>query len=204
MLDKNIWMHFSFSNNVSERPAKICTRVTSKWVNVEKWKKWWWWERRWWTIHLSTPGTHQTDLMDTSLRKTFSQVNKEEKNAKELKRVLPKRLDELKSSMPSFSLSENWALIRCLSLTLFFHKLAKMLWISTKAQSCYHIVVYLWSRNDVAYSSWCCCFGCFTVTPTVCTQLCEAPRLPVLQTWKAGVWQLMGLTLQRAPGSSLL
>lgn len=162
------------------------------------------WERRWWTIHLSTPGTHQTDLMNTSLRKTFSQVNKEEKNAKELKRVLPKRLDELKSSMPSFSPSENWALIRCLSLNLFFHKLAKMLWISRKAQSCYHIVVYLWSRNDVAYSSWCCCFGCFTVTLTVCTPLCEAPRLPVFQTWKAGVWQLMGLTLQRTLGSSLL
>ena len=50
------------------------------------------------------------------------------------------------------------------------------------------------SHNDVAYSSWCC-----WVAPNVCTQHCDAPCLPVSQTWKAGVWQLMGRTLLRAP-----
>lgn len=38
-------------------------------------------------------------------------------------------------------------------------------------------------RNDVACCSWC-CFGCSTVTPTVCSRLREAPRLPASQTGK--------------------
>lgn len=50
------------------------------------------------------------------------------------------------------------------------------------APSRHRISLHSWSSNDVPRRSWCSCFGCCTVTATVCSGLGEALRLPASQT----------------------